>query len=182
MSNESADILIQRAEVLRTRNLPQSYSLLQDALAIAKKTGYRKGVAVVHFDLGRCHALENSHRKALTEFNEALALFTDLNDKTGITRCHKEISGIYFRLGDCPSALENIFKSLRLQTEMNDADGIACSDNDIGKIYIHLQDYEKAIEHFRKALKIFEAKKSKKEMVNSFFLLGNAYNWMDEHE
>jgi len=182
MSNESADILIQRAEVLRTRNLAQSFSLLQDAIGIARKSGYRKGIAVIHYHLGMCHAMENSYRKALTEFSEALILFGELNDKTGVIRSHNEISGIYFKLGDCPSALENIFKSLRLQTELNDAEGIAWCDNEIGKIYIHLQDYEKAIEHFRKALKINEEKKNKMEMVNSFFLLGNAYNWLDEHE
>jgi signal transduction histidine kinase/CheY-like chemotaxis protein/HPt (histidine-containing phosphotransfer) domain-containing protein len=182
MSNESADILIQRAEVLRTRNIAQSFALLQDALGIAKKAGYRKAIAVIHFDMGMCHALENNYRKALTEFNEALALFNELNDKTGITRCHNEISGIYFKLGDCPSALENIFKSLRLQTELNDFEGIAWCDNEIGKIYIHLQDYNKAIEHFRKALKVHEERKNRQEMVNSFFLLGNAYNWMDEYE
>jgi signal transduction histidine kinase/CheY-like chemotaxis protein len=182
MSNESADILIQRAEVLRKRNITQSFSLLQDAMGIAKKAGYRKGIAVIHYDMGLCHALENSYRKALTEFSEALTLFEELNDKTGIIRSHKEISGIYFKLGDCPSALENIFKSLRLQTELNDTEGIAWCDNEIGKIYIHLQDFERAIEHFKKALKVYEEKKIKREMVNSFFLIGNAYNWMDEYE
>src|SRR6187549_3061022 len=99
MSNESADILIQRAEVLRMQNLSQAFSLLQDALGIARKTGYRKGIAVIHFDMGMCHALENSYRKALTAYNEALTLFGELNDRTGIIRCHNEISGIYFKLG-----------------------------------------------------------------------------------
>src|SRR6185436_17678381 len=138
MSNESADILIQRAEVLRTRNLAQSFSLLQDALGIAKKSGYRKGIAVIHYDMGMCHALENSYRKALTEFNEALVLFGKLNDRNGIIGSYNEISGIYFKLGDCPSALENIFKSLRMQTELKNEEGVAWCDNEIGKIYIHL--------------------------------------------
>jgi signal transduction histidine kinase/CheY-like chemotaxis protein len=182
MSSESVDILIQRAEVLRNRNTSQSFSLLHDALAIAKKTGYRKGIALIHFDLGLCHAIENGFRKALTEFNEALTLFEQLDDRAGAVKCTSEISRIYFKLGDCPSALDNIFKSLRIQTELKNEDGIAWCDNEIGKIYIHLQDYEKAIEHFRKAMKIYEERKNKKEMVNSFFLLGNAYNWMDEHE
>ncbi len=182
MSNESVNILIQRAEVLRTRNISQSFSLLHDALAIARKTGYRKGVALVHFDLGSCHATENNYHKALTDFNEALSLFTRLDDSKGIIKCHNEISVICFKLGDCPSALDNIFKSLRIETELKNENGIASCDNEIGKIYIHLQDYNKAIEHFRKALKVYEEHKNKKEMVNSFFLLGNAYNWLDEHE
>ena len=50
MSNESVDLLIQRAEVLRPRNITQSFSLLRDALGIAQKSGYRKGIAQVHFD------------------------------------------------------------------------------------------------------------------------------------
>ncbi|MEO8085316.1 MAG: tetratricopeptide repeat protein [Bacteroidota bacterium] len=182
MSNESVDILLQRAEVLRGRNLSQSFSLLHDALALAKKTSYRKGIAIAHFDLGLCYGSENSYRKSLTEFNEALPLFDQLADSPGTIRCFNEISLIYFKLGDCPSALENIFKSLRIETALGNENGIAWCDNELGKIYIHLQDYNKAIEHFRKALKVYEEKKSRKEMVNSFFLLGNAYNWMDEHE
>src|SRR5690349_20375986 len=98
MSNESADIVIQRAEVLRTRNISQSFALLEDALAIAKKAGYRKGIALVHFDLGLCHALENSYRKALTSFHDALALFGQLDDRNGIIRCYNEISVIFFKL------------------------------------------------------------------------------------
>ncbi|MCX6273953.1 MAG: tetratricopeptide repeat protein [Bacteroidetes bacterium] len=182
MSNESVDLLIQRAEVLRPRNITQSFSLLRDALGIAQKSGYRKGIAQVHFDLGICHTTQNDFSRALTEFNEALPLFGQLDDRQGIIRCCNEISLIYFKLGDCPSALDNIFKSLRLETELKNENGIAWCDNEIGKIYIHLQDYDKAIEHFRKSLKIFEEKKNKKEMVNSFFLLGNAYNWIDDHE
>ena len=125
MSNESVDILIQRAEVLRTRNIAQSFSLLEDALAIAKRTGYRKGIALVHFDLGLCHASENSYQKSLTELNEALPLFEQLDDRNGTVKCYNEISGIYFKLGDCPSALDHIFKSLRIQTELKNEDGIA---------------------------------------------------------
>jgi signal transduction histidine kinase/CheY-like chemotaxis protein/HPt (histidine-containing phosphotransfer) domain-containing protein len=182
MSNESVDVLIQRAEVLRARNITQSFSILQDALGIAKKTAYRKGIALVHFELGLCHAGENNYRRSLTEFNEALMLYEQMDERTGMVKCLSEISGIYFKLGDCPSALENIFKSLSIQTELKNDDGVAWCDNEIGKIYIHLQNYGKAIEHFRKALKIYEEKKNKKEMVHCFFLLGNAYNWMDEFE
>ncbi len=182
MSNESVDLLIQRAEVLRPRNITQSFSLLRDALGIAQKSGYRKGIAQVHFDLGLCYASQNDFSKALTEFNEAFPLFAQLDDRQGVSRCHNEIGLIYFKLGDCPSALDNIFKSLRLETELKNENGIAWCDNEIGKIYIHLQVYDKAIEHFRKSLKFYEEMKNKKEMVNSFFLLGNAYNWIDEHE
>ncbi|MBL0103517.1 MAG: tetratricopeptide repeat protein [Bacteroidetes bacterium] len=31
-------------------------------------------------------------------------------------------------------------------------------------------------------MKIFEGLKNKAEMVNSYFLLGNAYNWLDDYD
>jgi signal transduction histidine kinase/DNA-binding response OmpR family regulator len=182
MGIESVDILIQRAQVLRNRNVNQSMSLLDDALSIARNVNYKEGMAQIIRDKGLCYLVQKDYKRAITAFNEAILFFHDLNDKRSQLNCLTEISGIYFKLGDCPSALDFILQSLKINTELGDSEGIAHNFNEIGKLYIFLQEYTNAIEHFKKAMRIFEGLKNKQELINSFFLLGNAYNWLDDHD
>ncbi|MBK6447380.1 MAG: tetratricopeptide repeat protein [Bacteroidetes bacterium] len=180
MGIESVDILIQRAQVLRGRNIGQSIALLEDALSIAQQIDYKKGIALVIRDKAACAFVQKHYKRALTGYSEALQFFKDLDDKDGQLSCLTELGSIYFKLGEVPSALTYILETLKINTERGDSEGIALGYNEIGKLHIYLQEYPQAIDYFKKALKIFEGIKNKKEMVNSFFLLGNAYNWMDD--
>ena len=47
MGTESVDLLIQRAQVLRSRNVHQAMNLLDDALALAQQFDYKLGIAQV---------------------------------------------------------------------------------------------------------------------------------------
>jgi signal transduction histidine kinase/DNA-binding response OmpR family regulator len=182
LSSGSVDILIQRAEVLLSRNIDQAFALLNDALAIARREEYRKGLAGVHYCYGQCYQQQSNYKKSLTYFNEALQLFGEIDDRQGSIKCLNEISAIYFKLGDSFSALEHSLKRLRLYTQINDEHGVGYGLNEIGKIFLSLLEYDKAVDHFRRALKIYEARKNKKEMVQSYYLLGAAYNGLDEFE
>lgn len=182
MAIESVDILIQRAQVLRSRNVNQAMSLLDDALSIAQQANYKEGMAMIIRDKAACYLIQKHYKRSITAFNEAIQFFKDLNDLHGQLNCLTEISSIYFKLGDCPSALQYILQSLKINTELGDSDGIAHNYNELGKLYIYLQEYENAVDHFKNALRIFEGLKNKTQMVNSYFLLGNAYNWLDDYD
>ena len=182
MGFESVDILIQRAQVLRNRNVNQAMSLLDDALSIAQQGGYQAGMAQIIRDKASCYLIQKDYKLSLTSFTEAIHFFQTLGDRHGQLDCLNEISSIYFKLGDCPSALHYILQSLKINIEIGDSEGIANNYNDLGKLYVFLQEYQNAIDHFKKALKIFDGMKNKSQMVNSYFLLGNAYNWLDTHD
>jgi hypothetical protein len=182
MGTESVDLLIQRAQVLRPRNVHQALNLLDDALALAQQFGYKQGIAQVIREKAACQLAQQQYKHALTAYTEALQFYRDLNDRKGQLGCLSELANIYFKLGDCPSCLTYVLESLKLHTDAGDSEGIAQSYNEIGKIYIYLQDYQNAIGHFRKALRIYEGLKLRTETVNSFFYLGNAYNWADDHD
>ena len=182
MGIESVDILIQRAQVLRTRNVNQAMSLLDDALSIAQQENYKEGMANIIRDKASCFLIQKNYKRSLTAFNEAIHFYQQLGDRHGQLNCLNEISSIYFKLGDCPSALQYILESLKLNTDLGDSEGIAHNYNELGKLYVFLQDYQNAIDNFKKALKIFEGLKNKNQMVNSYFLLGNAYNWLDDYD
>ncbi|HRH64791.1 MAG TPA: tetratricopeptide repeat protein [Bacteroidia bacterium] len=182
MGIESVNILIQRAQVMRGRNIGQAIALLDDALSIAQKENYKSGTALIIRDKAACAFIQKNYKRALTGYTEALQFFKDLEDIEGQLSCLTEISSIYFKLGEVPSALTNILQTLKLNTDRGDSEGIAHGYNEIGKLHIYLQEYLNAIDYFKKALKIFEGMKNKPEMVNSYFLLGNAYNWMDDFD
>ncbi|MCC7232338.1 MAG: tetratricopeptide repeat protein [Bacteroidia bacterium] len=182
MGIESVDILIQRAQVLRTKNTDQAMALLDDALSIAQQGNYKEGIAFAIRDKAACHLVLKSYKQALTGFNESLHFFRNMNDIPEQLHCLREISSIYFKLGDIPSALNYILESLKINTEAEDSEGMAQNYCEIGKLYVFLQEYSNAIEYFRKGLKIFESLKLKKGMVHSYFLLGNAYNWSDDYD
>ena len=182
MGLESVDILIQRAQVLRNRNVNQAMNLLDDALSIAQQENYKEGMAQIIRDKAACYLILKEYKHSLTSFIEATQFFISLEDRNNQLDCLNEISSIYFKLGDCPSALHYILQSLRINTELGDSEGIANNYNELGRLYIFLQEYQNAIDHFKKGMKIFEGLKNKSQMVNSYYLLGNAYNWLDEYD
>ena len=182
MGFESVDILIQRAQVLRNRNVNQAMSLLDDALSIAQQASYKEGMAQIIRDKASCYLIQKQYKLSLTAFTEAIQFFQTLGDRHGQLDCLNEISSIYFKLGDCPSALHYILQSLKINTELGDSEGIANNYNELGKLYVFLQEYQNAIDHFKNGLKIFEGLKNKNQMINSYFLLGNAYNWLDDYD
>ena len=145
MGFESVDILIQRAQVLRNRNVNQAMSLLDDALSIAQQENYKSGMAQIIRDKATCYLIQKEYKLSLTAFSEAIQFFQDLGERNGQLDCLNEISSIYFKLGDCPSALHYILQSLKINTELGDSEGIANNYNELGKLYLFIQEYQNEI-------------------------------------
>ncbi len=182
MALQNVDILIQRAYVLRNRNVMQSLSCLDDALAIAQQAGYKIGMAQIIRDKAACFHLQKQYKKAITSYLEAIRFFSDLNDIKEQLNCLSEIIHIYSFLGDYPSVLTYILQGLNLNIAQANTNGIASSYNDIGQLYVKLSEYDNAIEHFKKALRLNEGLHNKNEMVNGYFLLGNTYILLDDND
>ena len=120
MGTESVDLLIQRAQVLRSRNVHQAMNLLDDALALAQQFDYKLGIAQVIREKAACHLSQQHYKHALTAYSEALQFYRDLSDRTGQLSCLAELSNIYFKLGDCPSSLQYVLDCLKIHTDASD--------------------------------------------------------------
>ncbi|MFL5764260.1 MAG: tetratricopeptide repeat protein [Bacteroidia bacterium] len=87
---------------------------------------------------------------------QALALATQINFKSGIGSAYNTLGNIYSGTSDSEHALDCLLKSLKIREELHDKKGIAASYNNIGIIYFNLSDFAKAIDYMQKALKIQE--------------------------
>ncbi|MFM7727635.1 MAG: tetratricopeptide repeat protein, partial [Flavobacteriales bacterium] len=175
MGTEQVDALIQRAKGLSAADPDTAMRLLDDAVASARRMDYRRGIALALRERAAVHLSMQHFKRALTGFTEALEFFKQLEEVPAMISCHNEISGIYFKLGDCAPALEHVLSNLQLHTAQGDSHGIADCYNDIGNIYSYLQSFDKATEHYKKALRIFEGLKNKREMLHCFYLLANTF-------
>ncbi len=182
MGIESVDILIERAQAVRNRNVAQAMTLLEEALLIAQESHYKEGMARIIRDKAACYLIQKKYKLSLSAYTEAVLFYQEMNEKHNQLNCLHEISSIYCRLGDFPASMNYILQKHKIHTELSDSGGIAHDFNDIGKLYVFLKEYENAIEYFKKALKIFEGLKDKSQMVNSYFLLGNAYTWQSDFD
>ena len=146
MGLEQADILIVQAQSLRSKDVKQALSMLDEALLLSQKNDYKAGIALAIRDKAYCHLEQQDYKRALTGFTESAAFFKELNEIGNQIVCHTEISAIYFKLGDCPSSLHHVLENLKLFTCLSDSHGIAGCYNRIGNIYCYLNDYTQAVD------------------------------------
>ncbi|MFM2136814.1 MAG: hypothetical protein RL021_2214 [Bacteroidota bacterium] len=182
MGIENVDILLQRAQVIKTRDVAQAMALLEDALSEALKNDYRRGIALAIREKSSCHLQQQHFKQALTGYTEAIQFFSSLEDLSGQISCHHEIASIYRMLGDFPSSLLHVLEKLRLYTSITDSRGIAGCYNEIGDVHLLLSDLPEAIDWYKKAVKIFEGLKDRQESIACYYRLGHAFILSDEED
>lgn len=75
MAIESVDILIQRAQVLRSRNVNQAMSLLEDALSIAQQANYKEGMASIIREKAACHLIQKNYKQSIKFIQRSNSIF-----------------------------------------------------------------------------------------------------------
>jgi signal transduction histidine kinase len=129
--------------------------LNQEALALAGKLSYQKGLA----EANRCRGVLYSpvFRNDTTGMPyslKALEQFRLLKDKRGIAATLNNLNGFYLYKKQYEKALDVLQQALVLFTELNDKEAIGAVTNQIGNIYSTQGDYPNALKYYLQALAI----------------------------
>jgi len=153
-----------------------------EALNIAIKFEYKKGMAKAYNNLGVVYFLNSKYLKSIECHKEALKIRRELNDKLGIANSLNNLSINYSELTDFKNALDYAFQNLKILEELKDNNGLAKAYNNIGLIY-YKQSYDgraniiDAIEYYGKALKLREEMQDKEGIASTLYNLGQAYSF-----
>jgi tetratricopeptide (TPR) repeat protein len=121
---------------LLKNNHPDTAVILgNEALSIAKKSEWKKGIANSYSSLGAYYYIKSDYLKSIENFLNALQICEGQKDKKGISSNLANIGLVYYEEDDYSTALDYYFKSLELKKELGNKSGMAVTLGNIGIAY-----------------------------------------------
>ncbi|MFH1319197.1 MAG: tetratricopeptide repeat protein [Bacteroidota bacterium] len=124
------------------------------ALDIAKKAGWKKGIAISYHNLGDLCWRKGNYTMALDYNNRSLEIKKELNDRDGIVATLGNIGLVHSLLGDNDKALEYYFKALEINKETGNTDREILNLGNIGSLYKKQERYIEAERFLLQALEL----------------------------
>ena len=156
-------------------NTDTAIILGNQALSLAEKSKWKKGIAKSIGNLGTYYFFKGNYSKASDYLFKALKMDEELGNKKGIVKDLSYIGHVYFNQGDYSNALDNFSKSLKVAEELGDKNGIALELGNIGMVYVTQGDYIKSLDYHLKAMKINEELGDKNGVARNLSNIGNVY-------
>ena len=121
-------------------------------------------------------------RSAIKKYEEALAIWRELGDKTKEASMLKEIGAIYLQLGEANRSLEYLNQALTLARSLGNKEIEADALLVAGENYGILGDSRRALETYNQALSLAREIKHQKLEAISLVSLGFAYDHLGEKQ
>ena len=158
---------------MRQENAAQSIELSMYALAQSEKSGYKKGTAECHYNLGIAYFNQSNYNAALEHLRTGSDYYSMLDMKKQMAESLNAIGGVSRIKGAMDSSLDAHMKALKIFEEIDDKKGMASANNNLGVLYKVQGEFNKALQYFEKA---FEINKKAKENSSLIMVLGNISN------
>lgn len=164
----------------KKRNPTKALLYVQDALELAEKIDYQKGIAESKHTLGLIQSYLGDYEIALANYLEALAIREEIRDELGLGRSCNNIGVIYIELGELNLAEKYYNRGLVYRRNAKDSIGMAYSYNNLGDVYFKQNKIEKAITYYNMALSLNEHFYKPKAKAFTLERLANLYETQDD--
>ena len=134
----------------------------------ASNKSFKKGLARALASLGVIYSQEGNYYVALENYQNALKIYLEIDDKNSISKAYNNIGVVYKSQENRPKALEYFKKALAIQEEIGEQT-VPVTLTNIGVIYFEQNNLTQAINYYNKAKKAFEKIDNKR----GFALLNN---------
>jgi signal transduction histidine kinase len=145
------------------------------ALLVAEKKDWYKGVATAHFYSGVALRTIGNYQRAMTAQFKALQIYEKLKDSIGIGNTFSEIATIYWFEKDYNKAIYYDSKALVIAEAQQDKDKICRTLNNIGVLKHDKGAYQEALTYYLRSLKIAEELKEQRRIASAYHNIGETY-------
>lgn len=153
-----------------------------NALILAIKLKYQKGMAISYHFIGNNYYYQGNYNKSLKNYLKALSIREKMGDKKGVASTHQNIGNIYLYQGNYKKALNNLLQALEIAKKIEDKQIIADVNNNIGIIYEQQKKYKQALSSYVQSLKIVKEIGDKKGIAAALYNIGNIYYYQGNVE
>ncbi len=158
----------------RNKDFIQAKHYAQEALQLAQKIGYQKGLAVAYVRLGLIYHNQAKYDSALYYCQKSLKIEEKINHVYGMARAKNEIGIVYMLDKKYKKAIAYFNESIAHHESINQRSKTATKKTNLGTCYKDLGDYQKAIQYHLEAIDLYKNKTTGQIGV-SYLGLGTLY-------
>ncbi len=133
----------------------QGLKYANEALDLARKIKWTKGIGLAYFDLGINYTKFSKFDESLLNFELALKEFQNIRDIKCISATYSNIGLLYKSRSDYKNALDYSFKALKLDDYLDPLSKAILLEN-IGTIYLEQKNYDKTKEYYAQAIVVYK--------------------------
>ncbi len=153
----------------------QALKVVQQARVVFSDTESLPDVARAILLEGNFHLALGHFQPALDCYNEALSLFTSLNDENGRARVIGNMGTVHNFIGEYNEALRCYEEASAYHEQTGDMEGLARTTGGMGLVAANTADYPTALLHLTRALDIHRSRNARREEARTLSSLGNVY-------
>lgn len=154
----------------------------QEALALAKKINYPRGIAAGYSAVGHVHYEMSEFTQALEAYMNTVKAGEAMGDRGVVLRVYNNISNVYGSMGETEKCLEYLFMSVEEAKRANNKASLGTAYNNIAIVYKRKKEYDKALEYHLQGLAIRKEVGNKKSIAGSLNNLGVLSYEMKQYE
>ncbi|HSD09270.1 tetratricopeptide repeat-containing sensor histidine kinase [Flavobacterium sp.] len=126
------------------------------ALLIATKINWEKGIATTASNLGICYWVDANFAASIKYFQKSLVYNEKIQDQQGIANALNHLGLLNLEIKKYNQAFNYFFKAYKVNQITKDKVAIGYNLGSIAKAFYQLKNYQKAIEYYSKAREIYQ--------------------------
>lgn len=154
----------------------------QNAISIANKLKYKIGVATGKMYCGQYFVSKRDSSNALVNLNQALVIYTQLNDPTGVINTLLPLGKMHIDFLQYKEGILNYNKALDIAVHNKFDEYQSTIYRELGHVFYRLLDFSKALEFYQKALNLADRAQLKQEKIKIFRKIGEVYYHLDRFD
>jgi two-component system NarL family sensor kinase len=163
-------------ECQNTGDLVAALQFGNNALQLAQKLNFKKGVASSYNNFGIIYFRQRVYDKALDNFATALKIREELGYKPDVASSYNNLGLVYWNQGNYSMALKHHLAALKAYDVIGDKPHVIGAYNNIGSTYYNQGNYDKALENYFASLKIQEELTEKKTQKPDLYSMAASYD------
>ncbi len=161
--------MVTLSSLIRNSDMAKSIKISTEAIGIAQKIKFSKGVGLAHLNIGTTFHMQGIYDSAEVRYFSALSIFKDLKLKKNMSKCYNNLGNMYQLKADYSKAIEYLIMGKRIAEELKDDKGLSDCELNIGNVYIQKKEFAMAIKQYYKSLVLAQK-------INDLSNLAQLYN------
>ncbi len=148
------DSIIAFGEIVGKNSFEDVIEKSESAIDRATALGYRKGLGLLHHNIGRAQYFKGDYPSAAGRYFKAIAILEKSKYQLQLAEVYNSLAKLYRKTRDLPKAHHYYNLAMNLYKGAGDVAGTAMIFNEWGVVYEYEENFKKAEEFYRNSLNI----------------------------